>query len=70
MKAEDLKTKSEDELKKILLDERKSLFNLRFQKTGGTLENTSAIRKSRRAIARVKTFLTKVSQEEKSGKAA
>ncbi|NCC21019.1 MAG: 50S ribosomal protein L29 [Alphaproteobacteria bacterium] len=70
MKAEDLKTKSEDELKKILLDERKSLFNLRFQKSGGTLENTSAIRKSRRAIARVKTFLGKKAAEAKSGKAA
>ncbi len=58
MKAEDLKTKSEDELKKMLLDLRKEQFNLRFQRSGGTLENTSAIRKTRRSIARVKTFLS------------
>ena len=58
MKAEDLKTKSEDELKKTLLDLRKDQFNARFQKSGGTLENTATIRKTRRTIARVKTFLT------------
>ncbi len=41
MKAEDLKTKTEDELKKLLLEKRKEQLNLRFQKTGGTLEKTS-----------------------------
>lgn len=58
MKAEDLKVKSEDELNKMLLDLRKEQMNLRFQKTNGGLNNTSALRKARRTIARVKTFLT------------
>ncbi len=62
MKAQDLKTKSEDELKKMLLDLRKDQFNARFQKSGGTLENTASIRKTRRTIARVKTFLTAMSK--------
>lgn len=58
MKAEDLKTKSEDELKKMLLDLRKEQMNLRFQKQNGGLNDTSSLRKARRTIARVKTFLT------------
>lgn len=57
MKAEDFKTKTVDELKKLLLETRKEQFNLRFQKSGGTLEKTSDMRKARRAIARIKTFL-------------
>ena len=58
MKAEDLKGKSPDELKKMLLDLRKKQFNLRFQKSGGQLEKTDEVRKVRRDIARVKTFLS------------
>ncbi len=58
MKLEDLKTKSVDELSKLLLDTRKEQFNLRFQKTGGSLDNTSQIRKSRRTVARIKTLLS------------
>lgn len=58
MKAEDLKGKTADELVKMLMDLRKEQFNLRFQKTGGQLENMSQVRKVRRDIARVKTFLT------------
>lgn len=57
MKAEDLKGKTQDELKKSLLDLRKDQFNARLQRTAGTLENTSVMRKMRRDIARVKTFL-------------
>ena len=57
MKAEDLKTKTEDELKKLLLDTRKDQMNLRFQKTNGTLDNTSDMRKKRRTVARIKTYL-------------
>lgn len=57
MKAEDLKTKTEDELKKLLLETRKNQFNLRFQRSGGQLENTAEMRKVRRTIARIKTFL-------------
>ena len=57
MKAEELKGKSQDELKKMLLELRKSQLNLRFQKSNGQLSNTSEVRKIRRDIARIKTFL-------------
>lgn len=57
MKAEELKTKTEDELKKLLLDTRKEQMNLRFQKTNGALEKTSDMRKARRLVARIKTYL-------------
>ncbi len=63
MNVEDIRAKTEDELKALLLDLRKNQFNARFQKTQGTLENTSEIRKTRRTIARIKTVLT----EKKAG---
>ena len=58
MKAEDLKGKTTDELKKMLIDMRKEQFNLRFQKSGGQLEGTAQLRTVRRDIARIKTMLT------------
>ena len=58
MKAEDLKTKTPDELKKILLDMRKDLLNMRFQRANAQLEDTSRMRKARRTIARVKMYLS------------
>lgn len=63
MKVEELKGKTVDELTKVLLDLRKGQFNLRFQQSGGQLENTAEIRKTRRDIARVKTM---ISQQEKA----
>ena len=57
MKAADLKTKSEDELKTELLDLKKEAFNLRFQKASGQLENTARVREVRRDIARILTVL-------------
>lgn len=60
MKKEDLKSKSTDELKKMLLDTRKEQFNLRFQLSGGQLENTSQMRKIRRDVARIKTMMNQL----------
>ncbi len=57
MKVEELKGKSVDELKKLILDKRKEQFNMRFQLSGGQLENTSQMRKLRRDIARIKTMM-------------
>lgn len=62
MKAEDLKSKSEDELKKFVLDSRKEQFNMRFQKANGQLENTAKLRSVRRDIARAKTILAEKQQ--------
>ena len=57
MKAEDVRAKSDDELKEQLLDLRKESFNLRFQSASGQLENTARVREVRRDVARIKTSL-------------
>ena len=57
MKAEDVRAKSDDELKEQLLNLRKESFNLRFQAVSGKLENTSRVRKVSRDIGRIKTIL-------------
>ncbi len=53
----DLRTKTDDELSKELIDLRKEQLNLRFQKSTGQLENTAVIRQVRRKIARIKTVV-------------
>ena len=55
MKAEDLRTKSTDELADALASLKKEQFNLRFQRATGQLEKTARIREVRRDIARIKT---------------
>lgn len=57
MKAADVRTKTNDELKQQLADLRKEAFNLRFQAASGQLENTAQARLVRRDIARIKTVL-------------
>jgi large subunit ribosomal protein L29 len=56
MKAEDIRTKSADELTEQLGSLKKEQFNLRFQKATGQLEKTARVREVRRDIARVKTI--------------
>ncbi|MGH1375425.1 MAG: 50S ribosomal protein L29 [Alphaproteobacteria bacterium] len=57
MNTEELRSKSADELLKLVLDLRKEQFNARFQQSQGSFENTAKIRKNRREIARAKTIL-------------
>ncbi len=57
MKAEEIRAKSDDELKEQLLSLKKEQFNLRFQQSTGQLENTARVRTVRRVIARIKTEL-------------
>ncbi len=64
MKAGELRTRSEDELKDSLLGLRTEAFNLRFQRASGQLENTARIREVRRDIARIKTVLHQRQQPE------
>jgi large subunit ribosomal protein L29 len=54
---EDLRGKSADELKDMVQQLKKELFNLRFQVASGELKNTARFRIVRRDIARVKTLL-------------
>ena len=57
MKAEEVRTKTPDQLKADLVQLQKEQFNLRFQRASGQLENTSRVRAVRRDIARIKTIL-------------
>ena len=57
MKTEDLRRKTEDELKSELGELRKESFNLRFQRASGQLENSARVRQVRRGIAQILTVL-------------
>lgn len=56
MKADDIRTKTPDELMTELVSLKKEQFNLRFQKATGQLENTARMRQVRRDIARIQTI--------------
>ena len=57
MKAADTRAKTDDELTGELDVLGKEIFNLRFQRANGQLENTARVRQVRRDIARIKTLL-------------
>jgi large subunit ribosomal protein L29 len=57
MKASQLRDKSDSELIEQERELREELFNLRFQYSTGQLENTMAIVRVKKDIARVKTVL-------------
>lgn len=57
MKTSELRTKSQEELKDIILTSKKEQFNLRMQEATGSLENKQGFREARRTIARAKTLL-------------
>ena len=57
MKAADVRAKPDDELAGELDNLGKEVFNLRFQRANGQLENTARVRQVRRDIARIKTVL-------------
>jgi large subunit ribosomal protein L29 len=57
MKAADVRAKTDDELKSELGQLAKEVFNLRFQKASGQMENTARMRQARRDAARIKTVL-------------
>ena len=56
-KASDLRPRTADELTDELDTLGKEIFNLRFQRASGQLENTARVRQVRRDIARIKTIL-------------
>ena len=60
MKAEELRSKSVEELNTDVADLNQELFNLRFQLHTGHLENTSRISQVRREIARIKTVIAEM----------
>ncbi len=66
MKASDVRAKTVDELKDMLIELKKEQFNLRFQKATQQLESTSRIREVRRDIARVKTVLAEKNKDKET----
>ena len=57
MKPVDVRAKTDDELAGELDTLGKEIFNLRFQRANGQLENTARFRQVRRDIARINTIL-------------
>ena len=63
MKPADVRTRTADELTEELETLGKEIFNLRFQRASGQLENTARVRQVRRGIARIKTILGERSRQ-------
>ena len=62
MKQAELQKKTDEELLKIMAEERTKLQQLRFDLPGGQVKNIREIRQIRRSIARILTLLTKRQQ--------
>lgn len=60
MKAEELRSKSVDDLESELLDLRREQFSLRMQRATGELARNSEYRRVRKDIARVKTVMAEL----------
>jgi len=56
-KAQELRSKSPDELKTLVITLKKELFNLRFQVVSGENANTARFSQVKKDIARAKTLL-------------
>jgi large subunit ribosomal protein L29 len=62
-KIEDMRTKTDDQLKAELVDLKREQFNLRFQAATSQLERPARIKEVRRDIARIKTLQTQRSAD-------
>ncbi|MBL8116950.1 MAG: 50S ribosomal protein L29 [Anaerolineae bacterium] len=56
MKSREIREMTDKEILDALEDKREALFNLRFQKASGQLEDETAPTRTRREIARLKTI--------------
>lgn len=61
---ESLRSKSVAELRDVLVDAKEELFNLKFQRATGNLENHRNIRKAKKEIARIHTVIREMELEE------
>jgi large subunit ribosomal protein L29 len=57
MNGVEVRLKTDDELKTMLLALKREAFNLRFQRASGQLENTARMRAVRRDVARIETIV-------------
>ena len=63
MKLQDMREKTIDELKEVVVDFKKQLFDLRLKKTMNKLEDTSLIAKIRHYISQAKTVIREKEKE-------
>lgn len=63
MKIAELKQKPEEDLKKILVENRSKIFDLKINLKQGQVKNTSEIRKLKKDIARILTILKSKSEQ-------
>ncbi len=63
MKIADVRSKTIDELKQLLLNLKKEAFNLRFQKVSGEINKLSRVREVRKDVARVKTVINEIARK-------
>lgn len=68
MKTAELKGKNANELEVLLGNYKKELFNLRFQRTNGTLSNTSRVSIVKKTVARIKTLMNIMSSSKNGDK--
>ena len=66
MKADELRTRSVEELDKELLDLRREQFNLRMQRATGQLSRPHEYGRVRKDIARVKTIMAELKAKSES----
>lgn len=59
MNASEMIKKSDDELKTLIVDSKKELLNLRFQRANGQVDNTARFKQVKKTVARAKTILHK-----------
>ena len=64
MNIKEIRDLSNDELLKTLDESRKELFDLKFEKATGTVENPMRIRELRKTIARILTILKENEKKE------
>ena len=64
MNVKEIRDKSTDELVKTLDEFKKELFDLRFQRATGSIDNPMRIRELRKSIARILTVLKERESEE------
>ena len=64
MNVKEIRDKSNDELLKTLDEFTKELFDLRFQRATGSIDNPMRIRELRKSIARILTVLKERESEE------
>jgi ribosomal protein L29 len=62
MKMNDIKKKSQDELKKLIFEKESEIREVRFGSAGAGTRNMHAPREARKVIARAKTTLTQMKE--------